>query len=70
MNGVWVATMESEHYEWMAVGKTEEEARNAIAKEWNEGKGHGRRDPMTLDELHEYYGVYCRFLEFGKCEWH
>lgn len=69
MKGVYVATMESEHYEWKAVGLTKEEARNAIAKEWNEGLGNIRRDKMSLDELNEYYGIHCWFIEFGKCLW-
>lgn len=68
MNGAWVATMESESYSWVAVGKTEKEAMNAIAKEWNEGRGHTRRDPMTADELGEYYGIYCEFIKFGECD--
>ena len=69
MKGVYVATMESECYEWKAVGLTEEEATNAIAKEWNEGFGNMRRDKMSLDELKEYYGINCEFIEFGKCKW-
>jgi hypothetical protein len=70
MQGVWVARMETEHYEWTAVGKTEEEARNAIAKEWNEGRGSNYRTEMTKDELEECYGIYCDFIKFGECEWH
>jgi hypothetical protein len=69
MKGVWIATMDSEHYEWTAVGKTKDEAVDAIVKEWQEGKGHERRDEMTKEELHEYYGINCQFIEFGKCNW-
>ena len=69
MKGVWVATMESEHYAWKAVGLTKEEARDAIAKEWNEGTGNERRDSMTLQELEEYYGIRCEFIGLGKCIW-
>lgn len=69
MKGVYVATMDSEHYEWKAVGLTEEEAENAIAKEWNEGFGNMRRDKMSLDELKEYHGIHCEFIELGKCKW-
>ena len=69
MNGVWVAIMETEHYEWMAVGKTKDEAVDTIVKEWQEGRGCERRDEMTKEELQEYYGIRCRFLEFGKCLW-
>ena len=69
MNGVWVATMESESYEWTAVGRTMDEAVNSIVKEWQEGVGWERRVQMTKEELQDYYGINCEFLEFGKCEW-
>ena len=69
MNGVWVATMESEHYEWTAVGKTGEEAINAIVNEWQNGAGHERRDEMTREELEDYYGINCIYYKFGKCQW-
>lgn len=64
--GVWIATMDSECYEWKAVGRTKDEAIDAIAKEWNSSP---RRDPMTREELEDYYGIDCEFLEYGKCEW-
>jgi hypothetical protein len=69
MNGVWVATMDSENFTWTAIGLNEDEARNAIAKEWNDGVSNWHRDKMNVEELHEYYGINCRFIEFGKCEW-
>lgn len=69
MNGIWIATMFSENYEWTAIGNTQDEAISAIAKEWQEGVGHENRTQMTKEELESYYGVYCRFIEFGKCEW-
>ena len=69
MNGVWVATMDSEHYTWTAVGLTADGARGSIAKEWNEGRGNERREKMTLEELDNYYGVNYQFIEFGKCNW-
>lgn len=69
MNGVYVATMNSEHFEWTAIGLTEDEAIDTIVREWQEGTRHERRDEMTREELQEYYGIYCRFIEFGKCEW-
>ena len=69
MNGVWIATMESEHYTWTAIGLTADEAKGAIAKEWNEGTGSYRREEMTLEELDNYYGISYEFIEFGKCNW-
>lgn len=69
MNGVYVATMYSENYEWTATGRTMEEAVNSIVKEWQEGVGWERRDKMTREELNDYYGINCEFLEFGRCQW-
>lgn len=69
MNGIWVALMESENYTWKAIGLTKSEAKDTIAKEWNEGKGYERRDAMTLKELEEYYGINCEFVKFGQCIW-
>ena len=69
MNGVWIATMESEHYTWTAIGLTADEAKGSIAKEWNEGRGNERREEMTLEELDNYYGISYEFIEFGKCNW-
>lgn len=69
MKGVWVAIMDSEHYTWKAIGLTEDEARDTIAKEWSEGKGNERRDAMTREELEEFYGINTWFIEFGQCQW-
>jgi hypothetical protein len=69
MNGVWVAIMESENYTWTGIGLTEDEAIEAIVKEWNEGSGSKGREPMTLDELQNWYGIGCIFIELGKCIW-
>ena len=69
MKGVWIARMETEHYEWTAVGKTKEEAINAIADEWQNGVGHEYREPMTGKELDNYYGISYNYYEFGKCQW-
>lgn len=69
MKGVWVATMETEHYEWVAVGKTKDEAINAIVDAWQNGMGHERRDTMSREDLEEYYGINYCYYEFGKCQW-
>ena len=68
-NGVWVAEMDSERFSWMAVGRTEEEAIQAVVKEWNHGIGCANREPMTEEELVDNYGLGAMFYEFGKCEW-
>lgn len=70
MEGVWIATMESENYTWTAVGKTEDEAIKAIVNEWCDGVGHERRMKMTRKVLEECYGINCCYYEFGKCQWY
>ncbi len=69
INGVWVAEMETEHYTWRAVGRTEEEAVFAIVNGWAHGVGCERRTPMTQEELEEYYGINRWAMRFGKCIW-
>ena len=64
--GVWVATMSSESYDWMAVGQTEDEAVNAIVKEWNKS---ANRVAMTREELEDYYCIWREFVKIGECEW-
>lgn len=69
MNGVYVATMESESYTWTGVGLTADEAIKAIVKEWNMGVGSNYREGMTLDELNNCYGINYEFIGFGQCNW-
>lgn len=64
--GVWVATMSSETYEWRATGRTEDEAINAIVKEWNKG---ANRTKMTREELEDYYCIWCEFIKYGECDY-
>lgn len=64
--GVWIATMDSEKYEWKSVGRTKDEAINGIVTEWN---NDSRRYAMNRKELEEYYGIDCEFIKYGKCEW-
>lgn len=69
-NGVWIAEMESETFSWKSVGKTDEEAIQAVVKEWNHGTGCQYLEPMTEEELIDNYGLGADFYEFGKCEWY
>lgn len=64
--GVWVATMNSESFEWRAAGRTEDEAINAIVKEWNKGVN---RTKMTREELEDYYCIWCEFIKYGECDY-
>ena len=68
-NGVWIATMETEHYTWTAIGKTQDEAIEAIVNEWQNGVGCENRVDMTREELEDYYGFNYEFIEFGQCKW-
>lgn len=66
---VWYAEMETEHYTWRAIGRTEEEAVLTIVNEWAHGSGCEYRTPMTREELEEYYGISRWAMKFGKCMW-
>lgn len=68
---VWVATMVSEHWEWVAVGRTQTEAELGLVKAWNRhcdtkwatfAKAHNGESPA------QYYGVYVRPLQPGEGE--
>lgn len=64
----YIAIMETEHFSWLAVGKTEEEARNAIAKAWNKKDGY-HRERQTTEQLDSYYGINVYDLADGECHW-
>lgn len=73
---MFVATMDSEHFEWMALGKTEKEALEALRQAWNrnqrEAYKHYGGDMWlveTPNELMEYYGVWVEELKPGQCKW-
>ena len=74
---VWVAEMTSESEDWIAVGRTQEEALDALRSRWNKRAAMIRRDGGTLpnwddqfadepDSPSTYYDVTLRRLEIGK----
>jgi len=70
-----VALMDSENYEWVALGETESEAANCILKEWNrrqkefEKRGYKQAECFkTWHELSDWYGIRFYHLEKGQCE--
>lgn len=60
----YIARMETRHYSWLAVGRTEEEAKQAILNEWN---ASDRRDKVTMEELEEEYDLCVDALTDGEC---
>lgn len=77
--GTFVAMMESESRSWVALGKTEEEAKEAILTAWNEHQhklqshrwyGNGYEFPVfydTVDALEEDYAINVVRLNAGEC---
>lgn len=63
--GVYLAIMETENYTWKAVGRSYDEAMNAIADCWNYGPGNECREKMSRNDLENYYSIYCEFLDYG-----
>ena len=74
---MFVAIMESEHYSWMALGNTEEQAMDAIREAWNKHqRGVFKRDGdfemlsfETNEDLNNYYGIWVEELKPGQCKW-
>lgn len=77
---MFIATMDTENYSWMALGRTEDEAEEALRRKWNERQytlvEHGIIDEEemskadSVDELSEWYGIYTEELEPGECIYH
>jgi hypothetical protein len=72
-NFIWVATMDSSHFFWTAVGLTKEQAIAGIRKRWDEIirsiPKNERVDAKLWSEFDtdpfEYYGGWCRILKVG-----
>ena len=62
----YIAQMETENFSFVAIGRTEEEAKRAIVKEWNKSPYRKR---ATVKSLEEYYGFYINALAYGECSY-
>ena len=63
---MFVAIMNRECFEWVGMGKTENAAKRAIHKKWNEDD---RREKMTLAELEDWYGFHVYELNAGEADY-
>ena len=71
---VFVAQMSSECFDWLAVGRTEEEAKKSILKAWNRRQFHLKKSNYArssyyfrnVDDLDEEYGITVTEIEIGK----
>jgi hypothetical protein len=67
-----VASMDSESKEWIAVGRTEEEARAGLVKRWNEivpalgGETWDKANGGHGGDAGDYYGVRIQHVVLGK----
>lgn len=70
---MFVAMMESESRSWVALGKTENQAKNAILTEWNEFQrrlgNHGFDNNWceSVEALEEDYEITVVRLNAGEC---
>lgn len=68
-NNGYIAIMHSENYTWIAYGSSEENAKKAIVKEWNnQRKSCYWMEHATVKKLDEYYGINVIEAINGKCE--
>ena len=61
-DGAFVAVMETEHFSFHALGRTEDEAKRAVAEKFHELA----TERMTIRQLEEHYGLYAVRLGFGE----
>lgn len=71
---MFIATMDSESKQWMALGETEREAKEAISDKWNqvqrllvEAGWKNKPELMSAKKLDEYYGITAYELNPGEC---
>lgn len=70
---MYVAMMDSESFEWMALGTTEEEAKEAILKAWNDAQntlvsmGWDGNFYESVEDLEEDYEIRVEELTPGQC---
>jgi hypothetical protein len=72
MNKIFLARLEFGSYLLQALGETEEQATNAIRKEWEEQAAE--RTLMThgykWDSYAEHFGLWVAPMILGQVEWH
>jgi hypothetical protein len=68
---MFVATMQTEHFAWMAAGETEAEARAAMEQGWaNHHLARGvdvLTDEVLPEDIDEYYGIRIHEIKAGQC---
>lgn len=70
-----VALLDSFNYEWMALGRSEKEAKEAIKSKWNEHqKDISKQDPeytpvlyKSTDKMEEDWGIWVEEIDPGQC---
>ena len=65
---IYIATMQTEHFTFQALGASSEAARKASLRGWLRhlgGLGDGGR--RTLAELEDWYGINVTALEMNDC---
>ena len=60
---MFVATMDTEHFEFIATGETEEKAKKALVKKFNELAPKR----MTVKGLEEWYGINVNDIPLNGC---
>ena len=70
MKNIYIARMMTEGLEWIATGESEEQAKAAILKKWNQwimSDSDDENDRWSLQELESTYEIETEQTELGQC---
>lgn len=70
MKNIYIARMMTEGLEWIATGESEEQAKAAILKKWNQwimSDSDDENDRWSLQELESTYEIETEKTELGHC---
>ena len=70
MKDIYIARMMTEGLEWIATGESEEQAKAAILKKWNQwimSDSDDENDRWSLQELESTYEIETEQTELGQC---
>lgn len=65
MTGAYLAQMSTEHFDFVALGRNQNEARRAVSRKLNEFRKKVGQRPMSMNEMVEKWGLTVQFVPLG-----